>query len=217
MLGAWSASWLADGILSVVAVRREPLRQLSAGHMRASAGALVIDLSGRGKRVLLEAALGCGLEMLDLQADDHLLLDRFAAALAEELGARIDQGLGSPAGAPSTQVTLAIASREVATVDIPVTGLARAIKAAGTRRTSRRSLASRAAAVERIELPIEAVLGCARLSVNEIGTIAVGDVLLLDVEPPAVAALRIAGQARPFARAACERFDALAAVRLLKN
>lgn len=136
--------------------------------------------SGAGKRRLIEAALGEGLEGKVLSAADRQALDAFYARLALDLVERIDRLLGREAG-PQMRLEVTLGGRPIAALGVnrgAVVALVR--RALPARSLDGAFPASRADAVAQLPVRVEAVLGRALLTIEDAKGLAVGDVIVLD-------------------------------------
>lgn len=191
-LDGWSRAWFASaradvapggaGRLSVADEQADAVGQYAR-----------LSLSGGGKRRLLEAALGEGLEGKVLSPADRHLLDAFHAGLAADLVERIDRLLGREAG-PQMRLELTLGGRPIGALRVSreaVVALVRRALPASSGATA--FPISRVVAVAHLPVAVEAVLGTALVTIDDAKGLAAGDVIVLDRRVDEAAQLRMDG------------------------
>lgn len=202
----WAERWFVRAPAAIAAVRMDAAGAATPaqpGTVTEGVNA-VLELGGHGKRRLLEAALDVDLTAQTLGDGDRRLLDEFARAIVRDLAASLDAVplTGSDDGAAATVVcTITVAGHDVLSLRVPDCALATMIKAAMTQADAAKPvLARRSDALKRTTLTVLGHLGRAELAIDELESLSIGDVLILDrplVEP---VELRLAGNEAPLAR-----------------
>ncbi len=197
MLDGWSKRWFAGGLALEAACCGEAA---DAPPRRSKGVVSLIALSGAGKRAILERALGLDLSARILQAGDHRLLDAFVLRIVDDLLATLDDALGEGDDAPLV-IALRAGGEAMLTLTLPRAALAAAIRRAVAPVLPRPALAvSRSAALREQIVDAEGVLGSAEFTLNEVRTLSVGDVLILERDLKAPVDFRLAGETRPLRR-----------------
>ncbi len=203
---AWAVRWFVRAPAAIAAVRVDA----SGGAYAAQPGTMVegvnavLELSGHGKRRLLEAVLDVDLSSQSLGEGDRRLMDEVARGMVRDLAVSLDTILpqdGSPATASTVVSTLTVAGHDALSLRIRDCMLAPLIKAAMTPvATFRPALARRADAVKRTALNIHGHVGRAELTIDELEGLGIGDVLVLDRPLAEPVELRLRGNESPLAR-----------------
>jgi hypothetical protein len=208
-LAAWSGRWFARSVASVSRVRaREnttPPRIPQGLQLRGRN--TVIDLSGPGKKQLLEAALDADLREASRGESDLRVLETFAGAIIDDLLDALDAAMSAGDGdRPAMTVTLSLGKGDLLDITIPETTAIALVKGrAAPARSSGRALQSRTRALRASAFRARATLGSATLALSELKDLAVGDVLVLDRSLNDRAELRAEGASEAFARGALRR------------
>ncbi len=179
-LKLWSGRWFASA-----EVRAGPVIRAGVGAPQAfslQGASADVEMTGRGKRTLLEAALATDLSTKNLNDADHVLLDALARRIAEDLIAVLGNGLeASPQETARVEAGITLDGREVMTVSLPCEAMVTAIKKhLGAARPSATPLGGRLAALGATRVALEGVLGKAELALSDVQELGVGDVVVLD-------------------------------------
>lgn len=201
-VGQWTERWFSRAVAEISLCRDRTRSQIGAPEQMHAEGRVVsVTVSGRGKRYLLEAALGETLAEKALNTADHRLLDAFAQCILEDLAALVDTSLGdascSHAGAP-VQLTLALADKAIGFIACAEEALIPLIK--GQLDGPAESIAiptGRLAALGHVRIEVEALLGRVELPVEDLEGLAVGDVLILNRKLQAPVELFVTGESWP--------------------
>lgn len=180
-ISSWSKRWFADAQVDVAAVRLGHVNKRMAQGLHVQGRSCEAELSGRGKRALLEAALGVDLSGMTLTESDHRILDRFAMAAADDLVAALDS-LGDGAREGSIlSATLSLAGVEMAVLELPAAFLIPQIrKNSGPARKPAHPPKSRSEALRLVPIKAEGYLGRAELTLDDLQGLAIGDVIVLE-------------------------------------
>jgi flagellar motor switch/type III secretory pathway protein FliN len=180
-VAAWSKRWFPRACAEITAVRPSIAnpRLAQTLHIRGRSGEL--DLPGRGKRVLLEAALDMELSGMTLSDSDHKILDGFAAEAATELMAALDAVGDGSGGEPLLSVTLSLAGMEMAVLSVCSQALIAAIKKAlGPAGKPVRAPKSRFEALKLVPVRPAGFLGHTELTLGDLKGLGIGDVVVLE-------------------------------------
>jgi flagellar motor switch/type III secretory pathway protein FliN len=177
---AWSERWFVQARAAIIAVQSGSEKPRVAQSLQIKGDTSQAELSGRGKRVLLEAALGIDLSGLTLTECDHRVLDEFALAAVKDLLTALD-ALAQGGDGPSLCVTLGFDGREMVSVVLPANALIPAMKVAmnGVRGCDA-PLKSRIEGLKPSKLIVQGLLGTAEVGLNDLRDLAIGDVVVLD-------------------------------------
>jgi flagellar motor switch/type III secretory pathway protein FliN len=214
LLSAWSQRWFVHARADVGSVRGGEPRVVQSPVIAGDCAE--IELSGRGKRNLLEALTGVELAGLTLNEADHRVLDAFAGdALADLLAAIDDKVAGKGNDGALVIVSLVLGGKEMCSLFLPEHVLIPAMKGAMARR---REAVGRPRgcleALRPVRLSIEAVVGKAELSLHDLQHLSVGDVVVLDAPLKDGISLRLAGSGRAIGRGKLGRAGAHPTVQL---
>jgi flagellar motor switch/type III secretory pathway protein FliN len=187
VLGAWRERWFSAKAVGILAIEpaTETIPRPSEQVYRASGAHASATLDGRGKRHLLEGTLDVSLAKNLPNDNDHRLLDAFAASVLEDLvvgfdGLLTDVALESRRG-DLVRIGIAAGSEEVLAVFVDEQNLVALLKASSaTGRPRRETLSSRTDAMKSTSVAVDAMLGRAELSIEELENLSTGDVLILD-------------------------------------
>jgi flagellar motor switch/type III secretory pathway protein FliN len=179
-LKLWSGRWFADA-----EVRAGPMIRAGVGAPQTFSlpgSSADVEMTGRGKRALLEAALAIDLSTKSLSEADHTILDALARRIAEDLIAVLGGGLETGSGESArVQAEITLDGREIVTVNLPREAMVTAIKKhLGAARPSATPLGGRLAALGATRVVLEGVLGKAELALSDVQELGVGDVVILD-------------------------------------
>ncbi|HWA90269.1 MAG TPA: FliM/FliN family flagellar motor C-terminal domain-containing protein [Rhizomicrobium sp.] len=184
---AWSDRWFARAPAAIAAVRvEEEALQAAAPHGVSVNGArAALDVSGRGKRRLLEAALDLDLAEQPLAETDRRLLDAFALSIVEDLAAALDGAFAAatPDGESGTRIvsTVTVGGSDVLTAAFKDVDLVPLIKKLAPARTALPSMPSRRSeALRKTKLDLHGHLGRAEIALADLEGLGIGDVLVLD-------------------------------------
>ncbi|MEI9997609.1 MAG: FliM/FliN family flagellar motor C-terminal domain-containing protein [Rhizomicrobium sp.] len=192
-LGRWSARWFARDRAVVADVRSAPAATAPSRVVRGDRAEAA--LSGRGKRQLLETALGAELAGQRLGDGDHAVLDAFAVRIVEDLVAILDEAFPAAAADDTRlRLSLALAQSDVIEVGLPREVLVPSLKARlGAVRATGDAPAGRREALASTRVAVEGFLGHAGLSLGELEALGVGDVVVLDRPVSVPVELRLPG------------------------
>jgi len=202
----WSTNWFARKSAAVSSVRTYETAAAPSGAAAQSvqvfAERAAVQLPPRGKRLLLDTLLALDLSQQILSDGDRRILDHLASQVLDDLGARIDKLFEAEPRFADEQflsVGLALEGRELLVVTLPEHILIPRIKARLTK-TNRVSqpLRKRLQALAGTKIVAEAVLGRADLAMNDLESMAVGDVVVLDRDLSDAIDLHLSGSAKPF-------------------
>lgn len=190
----WCRRWFAsEGVpLTVKLVHGVALAQ--EGSVTEEGDGVRLVMPAGGKRVLLEQVLGESLAGKQLSASDHRLLDGLAHTVARDLVAGIEKLMGPPPSDGSDQLEFALHSgqSQLFRLACPVGPVIRLIKSRIVPACLEASaFATRYQAIAPSPLRVEAVLGRAELSVDDLHNLEPGDVLVLDAPLTDPATLRV--------------------------
>lgn len=186
VLREWAMCWFASTDFGVVDVRRDPRlsQALASSQIKAAHGVLEASATGRGKRALLELGLGLDLEGLSLNEHDHAILDRMVERLLGDLIDRVARLLGPTSGPDLKLHSLTVAighrSTELLQLSFPDWAVVDAIKASVLQEAPATAIATRSHALGDVSITLEGLLGRIPLSIDELSTLAVGDILVID-------------------------------------
>lgn len=195
----WSKRWFAKGTAAVAAVHAAEIARPSPQSRVASGVLAEAELTGRGKRVLLEAALDADLAIQVLSEGDHAVLDAFAGAALQDFVALLDETFKSAAGDEGAGVrfVLSLAGMELLAATLPRHVLVPALRGRlGAPRSGREAPKSRLGALGATKVTAEAVLGQVELALGDLNNLGVGDVVILDRGVQDPVELRLAGGQR---------------------
>jgi flagellar motor switch/type III secretory pathway protein FliN len=219
-LSAWAERWFVRTPAAVAAVRAgEPTAAAPAPQSLNIEGVnAALELSGRGKRRLLEAALDIDLADQPLSEGDRRLLDAFAQKIAQDLVSALDETLSidddGATGAPVVS-TIAVGGHDVFSLLVSDHVLAPLIKARVVDSCPpARPLIRRIEALKRTKLNAHGFLGRAELGLDELESLNVGDVLVLDRALAEPVELRLAGRETAMARGRLCQDGGLVAIQL---
>jgi flagellar motor switch/type III secretory pathway protein FliN len=180
VLLAWSERWFAQARAVITAVQPSSEKPRMVQSLQVKSDASQAELPGRGKRVLLEAALGTDLSGLALTECDHRVLDDFVLAAVKDLLAALD-AMAESGDSPALCVTLGLEGRELVNITLPANALIPAMKAAMDGVRARGAAPkSRIEGLKSVKLVAQGLLGTANVSLDELRDLAVGDVVVLD-------------------------------------
>jgi hypothetical protein len=203
VLASWSRHWFGVASAAVSACRDNTPVPADCLTSDVAAGSLV--LPPRGKRHLIEAALAIDLSDVELAEADRPVIDELADQIArdllEQLGMTFDDALSDK----SLAITVTLAGRELLTLQLPESGVARRVRAALPAARPSGALVSRRRALGLTEVTLDGLLGRGALTMRELGDLAVGDVILLRQPVAGKAQLRLAGSGLIIAAAVAGR------------
>lgn len=192
----WSEQWFGQDTVSLSTLR--PVEGAPEGVDRAGwrrhGAAVGINCGGRAAQRVLGWALDTRLDLLELTDNDQLLIDAFGERLFGDLTARLETALGVAGDLPDRRpidpfdgqggVIASLVDAHGGTVvalALPQDAIAAFCRArAPAPRPATAPLLDRAAALNPETITLEAQLGRAELSLGELRTLAVGDVLVLN-------------------------------------
>jgi len=200
-VSVWSARWFVGARAVISAVHPGGVKPRMAQSLQVKGGVPQAELPGRGKRTLLEAALGTDLSGLTLTECDHRVLDDFAAEAIKDLLAALDSLGEGGANGPSLCVTLSLEGKEMVCITLPGGVLIPTMKAAiGAVRRRGAAPRSRVDALKPVKLMAEGLLGRAEVTLDDLRDLAVGDVVVLDSSLKSMVELRLPGNSQRIGR-----------------
>lgn len=197
----WSQRWFARQGVAVSVVRSVGPQAPEALHIRGAVAAA--ELSGFGKRHLMEAALHIDLSGQTLIEADHRVLDALAAQIVEDLVSTLDETFGGQTtqGGEQISIALSIAGNDMLAIAFPRHVLVPMLKARlGKTQQARSAPRSRMEALKPTRLVAKAMLGRVELAATDLKGLSVGDVLILDRALHEPVELRVAGSDRHIGR-----------------
>ena len=198
-LAAWAERWFIRAPAAVAAVRAGEAAAPAPQSLNTEGVHAALELSGRGKRRLLEAALDIDLADQPLSEGDRRLLDAFAQQISQDLIAGLDEALSTEtqdAGGMPVVSTITVGGHDVFSLLVSDHVLVPLIKAhvPNSPPPRQRPLMRRAEALKRTKLSAYGFLGRAELGLDELEGLNVGDVLVLDRMLAEPVELRLAGK-----------------------
>jgi len=207
-LAGWAERWF--GATANVGVKTVVLRETSSDPRAIRIGGSdtgpAIRLPAKGKRLLLEAVCTVDLAMVELGPNDHALIDAMATEVAEDLIAAL--GAGDVGGKDEVWLGLGLGlnGRDLLSIEVPRAWLAAKVRAlVQPSRARPPRLTRRRAAIGDSTVALEARLGRGALSLAELHSLAIGDVVLLDRAVEQGVDLILAGSAQSLACGALGR------------
>ncbi len=184
-IALWSERWFARREATIGAVRFASAPITPAAQSLRVMGKIVdAELPGRGKRLLLEALLDIDLAGQTPIEGDHHVLDTLAARAMEDLLATLEETFGAECArdhGARIVATLAMAGSEMLTVSFPDSAVVPPIKARmGSRQPAGGTPRGRMSALGPMHVVADGILGQADLALDDLGGLAIGDVLILD-------------------------------------
>jgi len=202
----WSGRWFAGSSAAVVAVHGEIGPSQASAPDRLTVGACAaLELSGRGKRRLLEAVLDIDLSNEPLNESDRCLLDAFAKIIVNDLAAALESDVlrDAATATPGALIvaTVGVGERDVLTFEAPECAFVPLIKERrGGLHSASRAIARRSEALKRTEIRAHGYLGRAEIGIGELEALSPGDVLILDRALAEPVELRVSSSAATLAR-----------------
>jgi flagellar motor switch/type III secretory pathway protein FliN len=197
---AWSQNWFARGTAIVCGVRTSDEASARPSVQRLQGNVVAVELHPRGKRLLLEMALGVDPAEQQLLDADRRILDAFETDVAEDLVKRLDKemnGGGAYKGGVQSEVTVSVVEDEMLTIICPQHILVPHLKKRlGPSSPAARALESRMKALRPARVVADGILGHAQLSIDELEELSVGDVLVLDRTLNDLAELRLSNSGK---------------------
>ncbi|MEI9930270.1 MAG: FliM/FliN family flagellar motor C-terminal domain-containing protein [Rhizomicrobium sp.] len=183
-LQAWAARWFARATLGVARVDFSSEASIApASNIRLTGSGVEVELTGIGKRHLLEAALDADLSNNVLTGPDRRLLDMFVRNVLEDLVSQFEKTFGPNIENDGNRVIarLALAGHDVLTLHVPEVSLIAVLKRSKHRENSPAStLVRRSAALRHTVLHAYGYLGSTEIGIAELEALGAGDVLVLD-------------------------------------
>ncbi len=183
----WQAAWFTTG----------PVMRchIDVGTEAASDPEIRVVPQGAARRALLELVLAAGLQDALLTEMDHRLLDNFAQKIVDDLLGRLQKLMGDASAAvgcrQSRLLEISCDGRTVVALRVPEARLVVPLKQRIGAPTTATSVGKRTQALERTPVTVEAILGQASLTIDELEGLAAGDVLVLEQTIDRGADLRI--------------------------
>lgn len=194
-VSAWSERWFAGATVSVSRTHQTGRRAVSGEIvMVMGESAVRLKLVGEGRTRLAGLALDMVIERLELTESDRRLVEGVARDVMDDLLRTLHTALGLPCEGEARSVPdgpiphggldvfLAEgAGPDLAVMTLPLSDLvAVRLAAMPAPRRPQTPLGALSDAVAEAAVPLRARLGAARLSLGELRSLAVGDVVLLD-------------------------------------
>ena len=191
----WSGRWFGRETAAVATVLHWP--ETAPPQARVFSGSVAeAQMSGPGKRRVLEAALDVDLAAQALGEGDRRVLDGLAQRIAEDLVAVLDETFGGNAGHGDDArigAMLSLRGGDALAVTLPSQVLVPALKARlGAVRKPTSAPRERVQALGPLRVMACGVLGSADLSVSDVDALGIGDVVILDRTLSEPVELRIA-------------------------
>ncbi|HEX8232307.1 MAG TPA: FliM/FliN family flagellar motor C-terminal domain-containing protein [Caulobacteraceae bacterium] len=218
-VGLWNGRWFVRPTVRVgrLSVLNEWADQTSERGWGPLGRSLAFNCSDAGRRRLSHLALAAPAAASPLNEEDERLFGHLVERMLADLGESLETALG----ASPTPAATGIGRRGGLQLDLGEDGAPRLAAIAIPRRiaasyyravkppASRPSkpLAKRSAALADTRVPLEVQLGQAELALNELGTLAVGDVLVLDRRIDQVLEVTPVGSPQPAGRARLVKSD----------
>jgi flagellar motor switch/type III secretory pathway protein FliN len=195
----WSARWIAG---APAAVSRLRLAEGAARRDQSICGDHVeLELSGTGKRHLLEALLDVDLAECQRSEADIRVLDAFAEEVCEDFVRTLDASIAAAAGPARLRLTVAIGRNDVFEAVVPASSLVPLLKQHfGTGIAKAQPLSRLSVALKHVPVRARAVLGHVELSLSDMRVLGVGDIVVVDRAVGDPVELRLPESRRPFAR-----------------
>lgn len=160
-------------------------------------------LTGRGRRILLEAALALDVSAQPQTECDSELLDLLSARVIEDLVKRLDEALPdketSSAGS-QIHIAIAIGRSDVAVVRFPSATIIPALKSQWKKGPRNQKLRSVGDAIKTHKVSVGALLGHVDVALNELKELTPGDILIMDKGLNEPVDLRLSGSAQRIGR-----------------
>jgi flagellar motor switch/type III secretory pathway protein FliN len=139
---------------------------------------------GAARRVLLELALATGLQDAVLTETDHRLLDSFAQKIVEDLVERLEALMGDARTAAGCRLSrlleISCDGRILVVLRVPESRLVQPLKQRIGASAALVPVGKRTQALQRTPVALEAILGRASLTIDELEGLAAGDILVLE-------------------------------------
>ncbi len=182
-LEQWSNMWFASNGRAMVGDSPMSLAAHGEGNLSFEAENLNFVLPAIGKRRLLEAILGVALTNVLLTPTDHRVLDKFAGRACRDLLERFVQ-MPAIASAPADRIRricIMLDGDECGRLSLPSSALVALAKSVIPRSSAiGMPLESRRDAIRPCHLTVDALLGRAALTIDEVRGLEVGDVIILN-------------------------------------
>lgn len=182
-LDQWSNMWFASNGCAMVGDSPMSLAAHGEGNLNFEAEGLNFVVPAIGKRRLLEAILGVTLTNVLLTPADHRVLDKFAGRACQDLLERFVR-MPAIASAPTDsirRICIMLDGEECGRLSLPSSALVALSKSVIPRSpTIGIPLESRRNAIRSCHLTVDALLGRAALTIEEVRGLEVGDVIILD-------------------------------------
>jgi flagellar motor switch/type III secretory pathway protein FliN len=196
LLGAWTKEWFTAAITDATIVDMTDLQKTIVKRDYAYEGEfLQAYVPQRSRGLLLNGALGYRIEQEFCNESDNLLLDALVERIISDLIERFENRMGQFAASANEQrlaLKIGFSDEALCTLVAPAQAFAPLIKEIADRSDpSRTKPARRRDALASLPVDLEAVLGTAEVSVDDVHGLAVGDILLLDAPADGMADLRI--------------------------
>jgi len=178
---SWAQRWMCGHSVEMSGFHQGKAQRQALRTLRIQIASAEVELSGHEKRVLLEALLNASLESRVMNEGDHRILDDFLTKAIKDLLSAFDVVEPSEGGGEWVSFKLGMAGKDFATVALRTGSLVSKVK--GLYRPNERDddkPVSRLAALRSVTLVTEGILGRAELTLDDIGDLAVGDVVILD-------------------------------------
>lgn len=189
----WCGRWFAGAGTSMSLKLAQGVALAQEGSITEDGDGIRLMMPAGGKRTLLERVFDEALAGKNLSASDHQLLDGLARTIARDLIAGIEKLMGPPSGEAHDRLELAVHSgqNQLLRITCPTDPVIRLIRSRITPTCPESpALVTRRQAIAPSPLRVEAVLGSAELSVDDLHNLEPGDVLVLDAPLTAPATLR---------------------------
>ena len=195
---AWSARWIAR---APAAVSRLRLAEGVSRQGQTIIGDHVeLELSGAGKRHLLEALLDVDLAEHQRSEADIRVLDAFVEEVCEDFVRTLEACVAGDAEGNRLRATVVIGRNDVFEASMPASSLVPLLKQhLGTSVAKGQPLSPLSVALKDVPVRARAVLGHVVLSLTEMGELGVGDIVVVDRAVGDPVELRLPASSKPFA------------------
>lgn len=216
LIAHWSDRWFLNVKTEIGCVRFSNQNSRSAHSLTLRGATTEAELSGPGKRSLLEAALNTDLSGAVLTASDHEVLNAFASEVVKDLLTIVDSALGDDCDqdGPKLSVAILAGGREMIEMIFPSASLVQAIKRTVSNTPDSRKPTPRAEALKPVKLVAEGLLGRADLTLDDLRNLSIGDVVVLDAAVESTVELRLHSTRKRIARGKMMRTNGRISIQL---
>lgn len=216
LIAHWSDRWFLNVRAEIGNVRLSKQNSRSAHSLTIRGITAEAELSGPGKRSLLEAALNTDFSGAVLTASDHEILNALASETVKNLLTIVDSALGQDCDrdGPKLSVAIRAGGGEMIELILPSGSLVQAIKRTVSNTPDFRKPTPRTEALKPIKLVAEGLLGRANLTLDDLRNLSIGDVVVLDAALESAVELRLHGTRKHIARGKMMRTNGRISIQL---